>query len=86
MIRILIADDHPVIRKGIRQILSDLPGEIYIEDVENANSLMMALKKEDYDVIILDISMPGRSGLELMPDIQSGYPGIPRVITSISGK
>ncbi|MBL7111031.1 MAG: response regulator transcription factor [Bacteroidales bacterium] len=81
--RILIADDHPIVRKGIRQILSDLPGETHIEDVGSANNLMKALKKSDFDVIILDISMPGKSGLEIMQDIHRDYPDIPVLILSM---
>ncbi|MCK5135701.1 MAG: response regulator transcription factor [Bacteroidales bacterium] len=83
MIRILIADDHPIVRKGIRQILSDLSGETHIVDVKNANNLIKALKTSDFDVIILDISMPGRSGLELLQDLHCDYPDIPVLILSI---
>jgi two-component system invasion response regulator UvrY len=83
MIKILVADDHPIYRKGILQILSDLQGEKHIDDVENANSLLEKLNQDEFDIIILDISMPGRSGLEIMQEIICEYPGIPILILSM---
>jgi len=83
MINILIADDHPIFRKGILKMLSDVQGEKHIVDVENSNTLLEELKQNEFDIIILDISMPGRSGLEVMQEIISDYPGIPILILSM---
>jgi len=83
MISILIADDHPIIRQGIRQILADLPGDTTIEEAGSANELLSKIGNTGFDVIILDISMPGRSGLETLTDIKAKYPSIPVLILSM---
>ena len=83
MIRIIVVDDHPIIRKGIIQILEDLPGENYIEDVSNSNELFQKLRELSFNLIILDISMPGRSGIDLLPDLIQLYPEIPVLILSM---
>jgi len=64
-------------------MLSDVQGEKHIVDVENSNTLLEELKQNEFDIIILDISMPGRSGLEVMQEIISDYPGIPILILSM---
>ena len=83
MIRILIADDHPIVRQGIKQILSDLPGEKTLDEVSNANDLMRQLVDNEFDIIILDISMPGRSGLDILLDIKKTKAYIPVLIVSM---
>ena len=83
MISILIADDHPIMRQGIRQILADLPGETNIEEAGGANELFQKIGNTVFDVIILDISMPGRSGLDILMDIKVKHPSIPVLILSV---
>lgn len=83
MISILIADDHPVIRQGIRQILSDFPGETNIEEASSANELLRKIDNTVFSVIILDISMPGRSGLDTLMEIKEKYPSIPVLMLSM---
>ena len=83
MVRILIADDHPIVRSGIKQILNDLPGNNIIEEVSNANDLLRRLKEADFDIIILDIRMPGRSGLDVLIDIKNLNSEIPVLILSM---
>jgi DNA-binding NarL/FixJ family response regulator len=70
MINVLITDDHPVVRRGIRQILED-DGRIgLINEAADGKELIRKLAHQKYDVILLDISMPGRSGLELISQIK----------------
>ena len=83
MISILIADDHPIMRQGIRQILADLPGETNIEEAGGAYELFQKIGNTVFDVIILDISMPGRSGLDILMDIKVKHPSIPVLILSV---
>ncbi len=83
MISILIADDHPIILQGIRQILGDLPGETNIEDAGSANELLRKIGNTVFDVIILDISMPGRSGLDTLMEIKAKQPSVPVLILSM---
>src|SRR5690242_13332411 len=83
MFRILIADDHAIVRKGLRQlILEDYPTAI-IEEVSNVESLIALVIKGEWDLIISDISMPGRSGLEALQQIKEINPRIPVLIMSM---
>ncbi len=83
MINILIADDHSIVRRGIRQILLDGFKDANIDEVADAESIIKQLKNNRYDVIISDLSMPGRTGLEALPQIKSIAPQTPVLIISI---
>jgi len=83
MIRILITDDHPVVRQGIRQILDDLEEETIIEEANNARELFAKLHKNDFDIILLDISMPDRSGFDVLEEIKKTKPHIPVLILTM---
>ena len=81
--RILIADDHAVIRRGLKQILLD---EYPSADIEEARDAEAAIKKSitgNWDIIISDLSMPGRSGLDLVQHIRQNFPRLPVLILSI---
>ncbi|HKC35379.1 MAG TPA: response regulator transcription factor [Chitinophagaceae bacterium] len=83
MIRILIADDHAVVRKGLKQIITDeFPSATFVE-VSDVESLLMQVIKENWDVIICDISMPGRSGVDALEQIKQIKPGIPVLMMSM---
>ena len=85
MISILITDDHPIVRKGLRQLLEDDPEERFgnISEAGNGKELFDKLNSTAFDVILLDISLPGRSGLELLGDIRKLKPKAAVVILSI---
>jgi two-component system, NarL family, invasion response regulator UvrY len=83
MIRILIADDHTVVRKGLRQILAEEFTDAYIEDVPDAEELIQKVIKEKWDVVISDLTMPGKSGLDALLYVKQNYPGLPVLILSI---
>ncbi|MBK7628143.1 MAG: response regulator transcription factor [Bacteroidales bacterium] len=85
MIRILITDDHPVVRRGIRQLLEDDKEERFgkIEEAGSGKELLEKLNLSDFDVVLLDISLPGRSGLDLLVDIKKLKPALKVVILSI---
>lgn len=83
MIRILIADDHSIVRKGIHQILIEGFPDALIEEVADAESLIKMVMEKDWDVVISDISMPGRSGLDALPQIKQICPKLPVLIMSI---
>ena len=83
MIKILIVDDHAIVRRGLMQILKEgFPNSI-IEEAVDAESMIKELLKKDFDVIISDLSMPGRSGLDKIPQIKKINPNIPVLIMSI---
>lgn len=83
MLRILIADDHSVVRKGLRQILLDEFLAADIAEVADADELFSRVLKEQWDVVITDISMPGRTGLEVLQQIRHLYPKLPILVLSI---
>jgi DNA-binding NarL/FixJ family response regulator len=83
MIRILIADDHAIVRKGIQQILSEGFPDAAIDEVANAEAMISKIMESEWDVIISDLSMPGRSGLEAIPQIKQINPKLPVLIMSI---
>ena len=83
MIRILVADDHTVVRRGLRQILLEgFPGA-YVEEVGDAEDLIKHVVKSEWDVVISDLSMPGRSGLDALQQIKQLHPNLPVLILSI---
>ncbi len=80
---ILIADDHPLIRKGLRQILSGGMAITHIFEAENGAATMEILAKTTINVLILDISMPDKDGIEVLKDVKLLYPELPVLMLSI---
>jgi len=83
MLRILIADDHTVVRRGLKQILLEEFRSAHIEEVSDAEDLLKKVLKEEWDVVVSDISMPGKSGLEVLQEIKQHYPKLPVLILSV---
>ncbi len=83
MLRILIADDHTVVRKGLRQILLDEFPTAVIEEVSDAEELIKFVMTAKWDVVVSDLSMPGRSGLDALQQIKLSHPDLPVLILSI---
>ena len=80
---ILIADDHPVVRHGLKQILSADPEFTVVVEARNGTEALELARRHAWDVAILDYSMPGRSGLELLKDFRREFPERPALILSI---
>lgn len=83
MIRILIADDHRIVREGLKQILADTSDMAVVAEANNGQDVLDALGKQSLDVVMLDISMPGRSGLDILKQLRTGYPKLPVLILSM---
>ncbi len=83
MHKILIADDHTVVRKGLKQILLDAYPSAIIEEVADAEDLLRNVQMKPWDVVITDISMPGRSGLDVLQQIRLDHPKLPVLILSV---
>lgn len=83
MIKILIADDHSIVRQGLRQIVTADEQMNVVGEAQNGAELLNLIKINPVDVIILDISMPGRNGLEILKDIKRDYPTLPVIILSM---
>ena len=80
---ILIADDHTIVRKGIKQILMEEFIEAVIEEVADGNEMLHKIRSEKFDIVISDISMPGRSGLESLKQVKEEFPKLPVLILSM---
>lgn len=83
MIKILVADDHTVVRRGLRQILLEGFPNALVEEVGDAEDLIKHVIKSEWDVVISDLSMPGRSGLDALQQIKQLNPNLPVLILSI---
>ncbi len=82
MLRILIADDHTVVRKGLKQILLEEFPSAEITETADASTLFLKVLREEWDVVITDISMPDKSGLEVLQQIRRDYPRLPVLVLS----
>lgn len=82
-IEVLLADDHTIIRDGLKQILSDTDDLVVTGEAANGNEVMHLVREKNWGVLVLDISMPGRSGLDLIRMIKDEKPGLPILILSM---
>jgi DNA-binding NarL/FixJ family response regulator len=85
MIRVCIVDDHPIVREGVKQIISGARGITIADEAPDGRNLLARVREEKcpFDVIVLDISLPGKSGLELLKQIRSEKPDLPVLMLSI---
>ena len=82
MIRILVADDHAVVREGLKQIIAaGFPGAA-IDQADNGVQVLHLVRKHDWDIIILDITMPGLNGLEVLAELKRARASIPVLVLS----
>jgi two-component system invasion response regulator UvrY len=79
---ILIADDHAVVRRGLREILADALPDADFSEVGNGDEVMGLLGKSPTGLLVLDISMPGRGGMDVLRDVKHTYPRMPVIILS----
>ena len=83
MIRIIIADDHPIVRAGMKQIISEASDMMVADEASDGHTLLSKIKKENFDVVILDITMPHMDGLDVLKQLKIEKPKLPVVILSI---
>lgn len=83
MARILIADDHAVARRGLKEILLESYPSSTIATVPDSAGLLQLIIREEWDLVISDISMPGRNGIETLEEINKQYPHLPVLILSV---
>lgn len=84
--RVLIADDHPIVRQGLRQVLASDPEIKVVGEATNGEEVLALARKVDWDVAILDFAMPGRGGLDLLADMKREFPERPVLILSMHGE
>ena len=83
MINILIADDHPIIRRGLRDILSSETDFSVVGEAAHAQEILAQLRSLKVDVLLMDITMPGRNGIEVLKDVHLEWPELPVLMLSI---
>jgi two-component system invasion response regulator UvrY len=83
MLRVLIADDHAVVRKGLQQIVSEASPMIEVDEAADSEEVLAKLNSSKCDCLVLDISMPGRSGLDILNELRHLYPNLPVLILSM---
>lgn len=83
MIKILIADDHAIVREGLKQIVADIPDMVVVDEASSGQEVLNKVWKNDHDVVLLDIAMPGRSGLDILGELKSQKPEIPVLVLSM---
>jgi len=83
MIRILVADDHTVLRQGVKQIVSLAPDMRVTGEAVSGQEVLAKVLKDDYDIVLLDISMPGGSGLDTLANIKARRPELPVLILTM---
>ena len=82
-IKIIIADDHPLFRRGLKHALEETPDIEVIGEASNGDNLLSMIKSDNLDIVLLDISMPGKSGLDLLKQLKSEHSKLPILILSV---
>ncbi len=83
MLKIIIADDHGIFREGLKQVIAGTANMTVADEAADGTELLAKLRTNDYDLVILDISLPGRSGLEILTEIKGIRPKLPVLILSM---
>jgi DNA-binding NarL/FixJ family response regulator len=83
MIRVLIADDHAIVRQGLKQIVEESGEMLVVAEAANGADALCRVREINCDVVLLDISMPGKSGIEVLKQLREEKPKLPVLILSI---
>lgn len=82
--RILIADDHTIMRDGLKQILADYSDIEVAGEAGDGTEALQKIRQQEWDIVILDMSMPGKSGIELLKQIKTEKPALPILVLSMN--
>jgi DNA-binding NarL/FixJ family response regulator len=83
MIRILIADDHPIVRAGLRQIILEAADMVVAAEASDGHEVLAKVRQADFDVVLLDLTIPGLSGLDVLKQVKSEKPNLRVLILSV---
>ena len=83
MLRILIADDHPVVRQGLKQIVSEAADIVVGDEATDGHEVLNKIRAGNYDVVLLDITMPGKDGIDVLTQLKYEKPNLPVLIISM---
>ena len=82
MIKVIVVDDHPVVRRGLKQIIEDEPDMKVAGEAKNAGECFSLVQKTDCTLVVLDITLPDRNGLDVLKQLKYEYPKLPVLILS----
>jgi DNA-binding NarL/FixJ family response regulator len=83
MKKVLIADDHAIFREGLKQVIAKTVDMVVADEAENGQETLRLILNNHYDLVILDISLPGRNGLDILADIKRAKPKLPVLMLSM---
>ena len=83
MLKILLADDHAVVRHGVKQILAEAFAQVTFGEAQNAQELLELVRKERWNIVVLDLAMPGGNGLEVLKQIKHDHQKLPVLVLSM---
>ncbi len=83
MLRVLIADDHAIVRKGLREILREASETTTVGEASNGAEALAQVRAGQWDVVVLDITMPGQNGLEVLRQLKQSHPQLPVLMLSM---
>jgi two-component system, NarL family, invasion response regulator UvrY len=83
MSKVLLVEDHPIFRRGLKDILSGKMQFSQIGEAEDALKAMRLLRKERWDAMVMDVNLPGKSGLELLKEVKAAHPKLPVLVLSV---
>jgi two-component system, NarL family, invasion response regulator UvrY len=83
MLRLLVADDHEIVRKGMVKVLAEFLQPVKVDEANNGQEALSKVLKSEYDLVVLDIKMPGKSGLDILKEIKQHKPKLPVLILSM---
>ncbi len=83
MLKILIADDHAIVREGLKQILAETADMVVAGEATNGQEVLELVRKEDFDLVLLDLAMPEKDGLDTLKELKQEKPHLPVLVLSI---
>jgi two-component system, NarL family, invasion response regulator UvrY len=83
MIKVIVVDDHPVVRRGLRQIIDDEPDMKVAGEANNADECLSLVRKTDCTLVVLDVTLPDRDGFDVLKQLRYEHPGLPVLMLSI---
>jgi DNA-binding NarL/FixJ family response regulator len=81
--RVLVVDDHPIMREGLRQLINNEPDLVVCGESPDANEAMVLIRTTKPDIVLADISLPGKSGLEFIKDVRAQHPSLSVLVLSM---
>ena len=83
MTRVLLVDDHAVVRQGLKQVLAESLPDATFGDAASADEALRMVRTANWDIVVLDISLPGKSGIEALKELRAAHPRLPVLVLSM---